>query len=381
VYKRQVLINIITNAVKFTEKGSINITIERERGSNKLRFIITDTGVGIPKNRLSSIFQPFTQADNSITRQYGGTGLGLSISKKLVEFMEGDIYLESEVGKGTTFIISIPFTLPYEKYELDQPQSIAYENRKEDQNSEWKILIVDDNDINLMVAHRLFKKLGFDVDQANSGLEALRMCGTKPYQLIFMDISMPVMDGIVTARKIRENNEFETEPVIVAMTAHAMSGDRESFLNRGMDDYISKPIRSEKLNEIIMKYSHGNKINSNNLPTGNKDDFIDMNELREKFHNDTEFIKELLTMFIAESPEKMDEIIISYEKNDLNALKETAHYLKGVSANLCMVRTADMFERLQHFNSQYDISIIFKTKECLEETIDQIRSFLKEEVV
>ncbi len=263
---RQILLNLVNNALKFTKKGKVSIRVELEKEYETnctLRFLITDTGIGIPKNRMNRLFQSFSQVDVSITRDYGGTGLGLAISKKLVELMKGQIGVESEAGSGSTFW----FTAVLEKHPADKLQDFQEPNKNQDSDentqikfqsgqnlSEIKILIVEDNLTNQKVAKRFIEKLGYQVNVVFNGVEAIEVLKYSQYDLIFMDIQMPEMDGI-EATKIIRNPESEVKNhniPIVAMTAHALKGDRERMLDAGMDDYIAKPISSKEL-EIILE--------------------------------------------------------------------------------------------------------------------------------
>lgn len=244
---RQILLNVISNAVKFTIEGTINFCVIAEPSS--LLFIIADTGVGIKPEDLPILFDPFKQADIVKNRGIMGTGLGLSICKNLVQLMGGSITLDSVYGQGSTFFITVP-KITGEALETAQPASIKKCFRRSAQ-----ILIVDDNEINLNVASGLLKALyGLDSDLAESGSKALEMVQLKDYDLIFMDHMMPEMNGVEAAARIRAMGEKYRNIPIIALTANAVAGTRESLMEAGLNDFLAKPIRKNELEEILRKW-------------------------------------------------------------------------------------------------------------------------------
>jgi CheY-like chemotaxis protein len=290
---RQILLNIVGNAVKFTKQGQVLISVtgqplgikysllkgkeakspgspEREglgvREKYQLKFAITDTGIGIKGDRINQLFQPFTQADASVSRKYGGTGLGLAISKRLVELMDGTIWVESfgQVGgyppadwqpsldnQGSTFHFAIIFST---SEKIRQPLESSIKKIAIDQQFAEKlplrILLVEDNQVNQMVACALLKKLGYEVANiATNGLEALQALRNHTYDLILMDLQMPGMDGLTTTKIIR--NELMSQVKIVAMTADVMPADRQACIDAGMNDYVSKPINIQEIMRVV----------------------------------------------------------------------------------------------------------------------------------
>ncbi len=238
---KQVLINLIGNAIKFTNQGSITLDIEatvQKLDELHCTFIISDTGIGLTKAQSSNLFLAFTQADASVTRKYGGTGLGLTISKSIVEMMQGKIWVESSKGKGSKFSFTAVFKLQLAE---DKPHANANTVSTEPTFNKAHLLLVEDNDINQIIAEELLTSVGYTLDIANNGLEAIKMLDKKNYDLVFMDIQMPVMDGLTAAKKIRNIDKFKNL-TIIAMSAHAMSGDKEISLAHGMNDHITKPI-------------------------------------------------------------------------------------------------------------------------------------------
>lgn len=253
---KQILTNLVGNAVKFTDSGEILITVRKKKQFKKtatLLFSVSDTGEGIPPDYIADIFSPFTQADTSRKKRYGGTGLGLSISKRLVELMGGKIWCKSELGKGTTFF----FTADLDQTDIGEKSmnepGKQFDFRDVAKQYPHKILLVEDNPINQKVAQRILKKFGYAIDISCNGLEALNVLREKTYDIIFMDIQMPEMDGLEATRKILEIYG-EKSPHIIAMTAAVMKGDKERCLEAGMIDYIPKPVVPDVVLNALKKY-------------------------------------------------------------------------------------------------------------------------------
>ena len=254
---RQILVNLIGNAIKFTETGSITLNVsvqEQTENEVSLYISVTDTGIGIPKDKQSILFEAFTQADTSVTRKYGGTGLGLSISEKLVTMMGGQIGLNSKVNEGSTFW----FTLTLKKMELiTDSKSNASQKVPSIFHFDKPFLLVEDNPVNQKVAEIFFKRLNCKCHIVQNGQEALDILSANDYSLVFMDVQMPVMDGVVATNKIRDPKSTvrDHDIPIIAMTANAMDGDRKKYLDAGMDDYLTKPIDIDEVKKILVKYS------------------------------------------------------------------------------------------------------------------------------
>ena len=258
---RQILSNLLHNAVTFTSRGSITLTVRAEAGGGdqiQVHFSVRDTGIGIAREKLARLFSKFTQADTSTTREFGGTGLGLAISKELAELMGGQIGVKSQLGRGSEFWFTVPFELceePVQEERSDsqwnpgdsgstppgRPSPVGYAGRFA--GSRARILVVEDNIINQQVALGVLHRMGLRADAVANGLEAVRAQEVMPYDLILMDVQMPVMDGFEATRAIRAAESPEqSRAVIIAVTAHAMKGDEEACRAAGMDDYLSKPL-------------------------------------------------------------------------------------------------------------------------------------------
>jgi CheY-like chemotaxis protein len=254
---RQILANLLSNAIKFTDKGKIAILVSSRRlegTCHEIHFAINDTGVGIPKDKMSQLFQPFSQLDASTTRKHGGTGLGLAISKKLVELMGGRIWAESQLGKGSTFNFTILADATFIKPASRKATARQESDNVEDRNHVLRILLAEDNPVNQMVMLKMLNKLGYHADVAANGLEVLHSLENQHYDLILMDVQMPEMDGFEAARAIRKLRASADQPKIIAITAYALKGDREKCLAAGMDDYISKPVKLEELRAVLESY-------------------------------------------------------------------------------------------------------------------------------
>ena len=252
---RQVLINLLNNAVKFTEIGEITIQLKLISVTNdqsKIEFIVSDTGIGIKEEKLSDLFQPFKQLDSSTTRKYGGTGLGLVICKRFIEMMGGEIWVDSTYGEGTTFHFTIDFDTIDENTAIIEQKVNVQPTKSIDKLT--SVLVAEDNLINQKLITMILSKIGITPDIASNGLEAIQMLKHRNYDLIFMDIQMPELDGIETTKIIRNEFDKDLQPIIVAMTANALEGDRERCLEAGMDDYITKPITLQIVKDCIEKW-------------------------------------------------------------------------------------------------------------------------------
>ena len=253
---RQVIVNLVSNALKFTRRGEVKISVEvlkNNTDSVDVKVTVSDTGIGIPQSALETLFNAFTQADGSTTRKYGGTGLGLAIVSQLVEMMGGSLGVESEEGIGSAFWFIANYPCADEASEsVELP---AHENKPLLLNA--KVLLVEDNPINQMVAQKMLEKFGLKAALADNGVEALKLLKEQSFDLVLMDCQMPEMDGFDATREIRKldiKTLNEQRLPVVAMTANVMSGDRERCLEVGMDDYIGKPVQRDYLEAVLRKW-------------------------------------------------------------------------------------------------------------------------------
>ena len=246
---KQVISNLLSNAIKFTSKGK-KVTLKVQYDAGNLKVFVEDEGIGIASENVKNIFEAFSQADSSTTRKYGGTGLGLSISAKLVSLMQGQLQVKSELSVGSCFY----FELPLE--EVDLKEQLHPKTTKAVLNQDAKILLVEDNRANQMFMQVLFKKMKIAFEVANNGVEAVQMFKSNSYDLILMDENMPNMNGIEATKKILELEEVWKKPhtPIVALTANALKGDRDRFMSVGMDEYLTKPVDRQKLQEVLQRF-------------------------------------------------------------------------------------------------------------------------------
>ncbi|NBD23195.1 PAS domain S-box protein [Paenibacillus glycinis] len=247
---RQVLMNLMGNAIKFTPNGAVSIVVQRDPSSEadkvKLRFSIRDTGLGVAADKVVHLFDPFYQADYFMTREFEGTGLGLAICKKLVALMDGDIWHEHNGDQpGSTFVFTGTFR------QLELPAVASAESEEVQAADPLRIMIAEDNEVNQTVLKKMVEKLGYNSTVVVNGAEAIEAVERSPYDIIFMDVQMPLVDGVEAARVIKEKMSAEKIPFIVAVTAHALKGDRERYLAAGMDEYISKPIQMDAVSSAI----------------------------------------------------------------------------------------------------------------------------------
>ncbi|MCW3082789.1 MAG: response regulator [Bacteroidetes bacterium] len=326
----QIMMNLIGNAVKFTSQGSVIVdclVVERSEQKVKLRLSVKDTGIGIPQEKIDKIFDRFTQADSEITRNFGGTGLGLSIAKRLVELQGGEITVTSEANKGSEFSFTIGFDitdqLAYVPSEKSEPKIPGVFKGK-------KVLIVEDNPLNQKLAMTLLKNEGFNTKIAENGQVAVDLLKEERFDIILMDIQMPVLDGYQATKKIRRELALTTP--IIAMTANALAGEQERCIAMGMDDYITKPFKPELLMNIMYRFL--NKADIYPLPvatanqkTGEKK-FTDLSYMKEFSEGKLSFIKEMLEIFLEQTPIDLAAIEKGLKENSYSQIRAIAHSLQ-----------------------------------------------------
>ncbi|HLW95056.1 MAG TPA: ATP-binding protein, partial [Solirubrobacteraceae bacterium] len=263
---RQVLSNLVGNAVKFSSSGVVEVRVRPGEEPSRVVFEVRDHGIGIDPKALERMFEPFMQADVSTTRKYGGNGLGLAIAKEIVDLMGGAIGAESQLGSGSTFWFELPLpgvisSVP----QAGRDRASAIGERRYDPNAPL-VLVVEDSPVNRLVTVHVLERCGFRVHVVNDGREALEALGTQAYEAVLMDCQMPEVDGYEATRELRRREKGDHRTPVIAMTAHAMSGDRERCLEAGMDDYIAKPVRSQALVTVLRKWIPA--AAANGLPDG-----------------------------------------------------------------------------------------------------------------
>lgn len=335
----QILLNLTNNATKFTDKGKVTIKCEYtplKRNNVLLFFSVIDTGIGLSVKQKKNLFSSFHQGDITTTRRYGGTGLGLTISKKLVEMMGGEIKVESSPGEGSTFSFSVNCEV-IKKVRENFVTSINYKSViKETSEKSSKILLVEDNEINQQVAKEILSSQGFDVDIANSGIEAISIINRKSYDLVLMDLQMPDMDGFETTQIIRLNQDFESLPII-AMTADAMTGVKEDVLGAGMNDYISKPINNNLMFSVINKWLKADSPNTNisSIEISHTNSKILDTELAlKRLNNNKKLYCKILKKFKDQNSNVYKDLWKRYKNNNFSDLSKIIHRIKGISGNI-----------------------------------------------
>ncbi|MCQ2005497.1 ATP-binding protein [Rhizobium sp. NRK18] len=363
---RQVLLNLMSNAAKFTENGQITLKV-RESGKDKdlrLRFEITDTGIGINEEGKKKLFKPFSQVDASISRRYGGTGLGLTICKQIVERMGGELGVESRIGEGSTFWFELPVT------RVEAAESCCGKRAERPQGplARHRVLLVEDNRVNQQVAMRFLDRLGQDVVIAANGAEAVSMATSSSFDIILMDMQMPVMDGIQATIEIRKGSGLNAETPIVAMTANASDDDRQQCRQAGMQGFESKPISLDRLRAVLAAHASV-PVTSEGTATSAADHAQDLDQsassdtaLREPISSEEfdrarrqeltealgeEIFEELLDSYFTDAAALLDELHVALATGDPSGIDKALHTLKGMAANLGFNGVAGMAEQLR----------------------------------
>jgi len=327
----QILINLISNALKFTHQGSITVSVSIDQIKNKdyyLKFEIRDTGIGIPKTKLKTIFESFSQADASVTRKYGGTGLGLTIVRQLVRMQHGSITVSSEENNGSVFTVIIPY-----KTGISDEQTTGSKPglNKELHLHNASVLLVEDNDINRLYAGSILKMWGCPFDTAENGEVAIEKLKSSHFDLILMDIQMPVMDGFEATKAIRQWSSAKGKIPIIALTANATQRDIDKCLSIGMNDCLTKPFTQEDLIKVMDKHM-GSKFHIvqsvNNKTVNNKNNKVDFSYLENVSGNNKSFIKEIAEAFIKSIPNSIHELDMHSENENWTELARVAHKIK-----------------------------------------------------
>jgi len=331
----QVLRNLVGNAIKFTDSGHVVVRVRTEsvqRSRVTLGFSIADTGIGIPREKHRTIFEPFTQADTSTTRRYGGTGLGLSISSGLVELMGGKIWVESEPGTGSIFHFTIALELPADHASGEPAEAHPYQKAPK---RNLRILVAEDNSVNQRLAARLLEREGHSVTIAGSGQEAVDLFEQRPFDLILMDVQMPGLDGLQATARIRKKELTTGGHVpIAAMTAQASESDRLRCFESGMDAYVTKPVHVPALLKMIESVGAGGNSMNTQLAGEGADVGAQLRQLDEslalsRVGGDVELLKEVVELFLDDYPSTFEKIKNAVAASDASALEHHAHSLKG----------------------------------------------------
>ncbi len=352
---RQILLNFLSNAIKFTDKGGVTLLVKEDSkmvsGARMpmLRFEVIDTGMGISEESKSHLFREFSQVDGSYTRRFAGTGLGLAICRRLTDMMRGDVGVESAVGKGSTFWFAIPLTSATQAViDQDAAQPLA------DKTIIAHVLLVEDNPTNQMIAEAFLKQIGHKVDVVDNGRKAVAAAAAKNYDVVFMDIAMPEMDGFAATKAIRALPGRKNMP-IVAMTAHAMRGDREECLAIGMNDYITKPLSKEVLQQRVTlwagKGSMADKQQSPSAPD-NMDDEVSPEISEEHFNQivedlGTEMIGAFSKNFHADLMATSTAMLDAAKAQRWDEVKRHAHSMKSSTLSFGLGRLSQLAAQIE----------------------------------
>ncbi|HUI63364.1 MAG TPA: ATP-binding protein [Bacteroidota bacterium] len=386
----QILTNLVGNAVKFTERGSVSIDVSLDavlEKENVIRFRVADTGIGIPQEIQGSLFQPFSQGDGSTTRKYGGTGLGLMISKQLAEMMGGRIGFSSKAGQGSSFWFTA--ALRHVAESLGNPGSAAAQEESADPALQKgaRVLVVDDNEGNQVVARLMLEKLGCTVEVAPNGREALAARARSTYDIIFMDCQMPLMDGFEATAELRKAENGGRRTPIVAMTANAMQGEREKCMASGMDDYISKPIMIADVEAALRSWARRQSEDpvdpAPSAPAPNASgarlDHKRLAYLKDlSSRRDPGMFHDLLQGFFFDAPVRISRMRESAVHGDWNGLFQSAHSLKGLSGNLGVLAMTEICEELQRRSQSGPIPDAEELITRLEEEYAGVKSELEQ---
>jgi PAS domain S-box-containing protein len=356
---RQVLVNLLDNAVRFTQTGGVRVSVAVESKTDStvtLRFAVKDTGIGISEEKQADIFESFTQVDGSTTRQYGGSGLGLTISTRLVGMMGGRIWLESSPSSGSTFFFTAEFGIGEEGLEHIQDSQVALVAAR--RLPRMKVLVAEDNLVNRTLIARILQKQGHRVEQARDGEQVLAILDRESVDLVLMDLEMPTMGGLEATRRIREQEAGTDRHLpIVALTAHAMRGDRDRCLAAGMDGYVPKPIRRSTLFSALAAALPEERLNAPDAEPATPDDEVSPRE-------------GLIDMFLLASRTELREIRDALQRNDSRTVQRVAHGMGGAASVVGARDVRRLARKLEMAAKQGDLPAARTTCDALARALD-----------
>jgi PAS domain S-box-containing protein len=344
----QILSNLLSNAIKFTKEGFICIKVSAKYRSDevcRLHFDVMDSGIGISQDKLDKIFDRFTQAKEDTTRRFGGSGLGLSICKKLVQLQDGDISVRSEEGVGSTFSFSIDYAVSREEnHEKEHQTQASYPLEN------VRLLLVDDDDANCVVASSFLRKMGVKkVTTATNGEEALKIVQQMPFDIVLMDLQMPIMNGYEATQAIRQLGGIYQALPIIALTADVVSDVREKVLKAGMNDYLSKPFDPDELNAIIARHLNVASRPASPVAEVEEEELVTLRRILEKYRDDTQFTQALLTSVYNSYQELNQQVEEAVSRWDLISLRRTIHKMQPT---LKMMENYQLQEKLMLLREQ-----------------------------
>lgn len=379
----QILTNLTSNAIKFTDKGFVKVSariLSDESDKITVEFKVADTGIGIAEDKIDLLFKTFSQVDASHTRKYGGTGLGLAICKSLVTFMNGSINVSSKEKEGSTFTVIIPFKKGIAEHLPFMEKEQLYEKREMPiRFHDIKVLLVEDAPTNIFIATRIFEKLGIGVDIAKNGKEAIDKLKNNTYDIVFMDVEMPEIDGISATNIIRNSPDIlNRDTYIIAMTANAFKEDKELCLKAGMNDFISKPITINALSAILRKF-FPEKAEASSATDKKRSDLEKMLDVKrlEGIMEDKGSIPELLKIFIEDTDKTITELTSAVKAGDSPAVVMLSHKIKGSAINIGAKLLGNAAKELEVSARKESIDEYGKKMEDLVATYETFKKIIK----
>lgn len=340
----QVLMNLVGNAIKFTEKGFVKIKVQKsweKEDRFRLKFLVIDSGIGIPKSKQDYIFDSFNQVSSGATRKYGGTGLGLAIVKRLVELQKGTVKVNSEVGVGSTFEFEIKYKLDLNHRELETIQQQEIDLTLLDGKH---ILLAEDNRMNQKFIINIFEKTNAKLFVASDGEEALQLLKEMSFDILLLDIQMPNKDGFEVIKELRTSFPKEKKNIpVIAMTAHAFKEERDACIAAGMNEHIAKPINKDDLFALIYKFLFGKKVNKISSP-----ELLDTNYLKMMSEGNDEFVLEMLGIFYEDTPPLMENLKMAIEQKDWKKITQLAHKYRSPLALLGIKPLEESMKKIEY---------------------------------
>jgi two-component system, sensor histidine kinase len=370
---RQVLLNIVGNAIKFTERGSITLQCEvdeRSQSMHDVHISVEDTGIGIEKSFLNSFFKKFSQEDTSTARKYGGTGLGMAITHELIREMNGRITVTSDKGVGTRFDIYLSLNVS------DSPNRLQTSVKNiEKCFNHLRILLVEDNEMNRLVATNSLAHLGAIIEEAENGAIAIDILKRRNFDLVLMDLQMPVMSGLEAIQIIRQQLKLSTP--VIALTANAFKNEIERCIQAGMNDYVTKPFDEDQLIQVVQKYCetsafcHAPSIKEPERFKGEK--IYDLSAIHELSHGNADFVQKMITLFCKDMPTYVDKLKTSWIEKNYKELKSIAHKIKPTAQNLGIHLLRNDLLLLESINQdQIDVEKVAITIEKVDRVLTQV---------
>lgn len=401
---RQILVNLLGNGIKFTETGSVVLRVKEimsSEGNNLLRFAVHDSGPGIPSDKLDRLFKPFSQVENSSTRRYGGTGLGLSICQKLVELMDGEIGVESSPEEGSVFWFSIPLISQKEteaqRHAASADQIDKQTEKEHDINDDENlpsILIVEDDETNRFVLKTVLKNSTVKITTAKNGEEAVNLCRTGSYDLIFMDCQMPIMDGFEATKQILANADSTSDkrPLIIALTADATQATRQYCKEVGMKDYLIKPLEFGKLQRAIDNWLPGSgirvisarkqeEISEPGAGYASSEELERINlQVYSMLKKNMSDIRPVIRVYLDSLPNRLQQFRDAIARDDHESIRRVAHTLKGSSSQFGALHLADLCFSAENMARVKQLENIEQLYKNIVQESKEVVSFLTEEL-